>query len=156
MRFILDIDKDKVVSYLESTFRDLVRFLYQWMSSDGEVLGYILGIWHAMVCITIFICILISHTVYPAFWFQVGVFLSLFTIWIQHIFLQVCVVFVAEVSLTNKEPPFYTILRNLTGINPEEYSTNFLLAETVGVGCLFLGILCRISVYLHEYYGIKI
>ena len=105
MRFIIDFNKEKTIEYLETSFRDLVRFLYQWISTDGEVLGYILGIWHVMVCITIFISIIISHTIYPSFWFQLGVFISMFAIWIQHIFLQVCVVFVAEITLTNNEPP---------------------------------------------------
>jgi hypothetical protein len=156
MRFVLDIDKEKIINYLESTFRHLVRFLYQWFSTDGEVLGYILGIWHAMVCITIFICILISHTIYPSFWFQLAVFISMLAIWIQHVFLQVCVVFVAEMSLTNNEPPFYTMLRNITSLNPEECTLYFLLAETIGVGCFFLEIVGKISLYIHEYYGVKL
>jgi len=156
MIFIIDIDKEKTINYLVSQFRDVVRFLYQWISSDGEVLGYILGIWHVMVCITIFICILISHTIYPSFWFQFIVFISMFTIWIQHIFLQVCVVFVAEMSLTHNEPPFYTIIRDTTTLNPEECTLYFLLAETIGVGCFFLEVIGKISLYIHEYYDVKL
>jgi len=156
MIFIIDINKEKTINYLVSQFRDIVRFLYQWISSDGEVLGYILGIWHVMVCITIFICIVISHTIYPSFWFQLIVFISMLAIWIQHIFLQVCVVFVAEMSLTHNEPPFYTIIRDTTSLNPEECTLYFLLAETIGVGCFFLEILGKISLYIHEYYGVKL
>jgi hypothetical protein len=156
MIFIIDINKEKTINYLVSQFRDIVRFLYQWISSDGEVLGYILGIWHVMVCITIFICILISHTIYPSFWFQLIVFISMLAIWIQHIFLQVCVVFVAETSLTHNEPPFYTIIRDTTSLNPEECALYFLIAETIGVGCFFLEIIGKISLYIHEYYGVKL
>jgi hypothetical protein len=156
MIFIIDIDKEKTINYLVSQFRDVVRFLYQWISSDGEILGYILGIWHVIVCITIFICILISHTIYPSFWFQLIVFISMLAIWIQHIFLQVCVVFVAEMSLTHNEPPFYTIIRDITSLNPEECTLYFLLAETIGVGCFFLEIIGKISLYIHEYYGVKL
>jgi len=156
MRFVLDIDKEKIISYLESRLRELVRFLFQWISTDGEVLGYILGIWHIMICITIFICIIVSHTVYPSFWFQFGVFISMFTIWVQHIILQVCVVFVAEISLTNNEPPFYTFIRNITSLNPDECAVYFLIAETISVGCFFLEIVGKISVYIHEYYKVKL
>ena len=156
MRFIIDFNKEKTIEYLESYFRDLVRFLYQWISTDGEVLGYILGIWHLLVCITIFICIIISHTIYPKFWFQLAVFICMFSIWIQHVFLKVCVVFVAEMNLTNNEPPFFTIIKNITSINLNDYITHFIVAETVGIGCFFLEILGKISIYIHKYYGAKL
>uniref|UniRef100_A0A6C0EPB2 Uncharacterized protein n=1 Tax=viral metagenome TaxID=1070528 RepID=A0A6C0EPB2_9ZZZZ len=156
MRFIIDINKEKIINYLESNFRELVRFLYQWISTDGEVLGYILGIWHLLVCINIFICVLLCHTIYPNFWFQFAVFACMFTIWIQHIFLHVCVVFVAEVNLTNKEPPFYTIIRDITSLNMNDFISHFLVAETIALGCFFLEILGKISLYIHEYYGVKL
>jgi len=156
MRFIIDFNKEKTIEYLESSFRNLVRFLYQWISTDGEILGYILGIWHLLVCITIGICIIISHTVYPKFWFQFIVFIFMFSIWIQHIFLHVCVVFVAEMNLTNNEPPFFTIIHDITSLNLNDYITHFIVAETVGVGCFFLEILGKISIYIHKYYNIRL
>lgn len=80
----------------------------------------------------------------------------MFAIWIQHIFLQVCVVFIAEVNLTNNEPPFFTIIRDITSLNLNDYIIHFLVAETIGVGCFFLEILGKISIYIHEYYGVKL
>lgn len=152
MRLILDIDKQKTIDYLESKLRTLVSFLYSWLTTNGEVLGYILGIWHIMVCITIPICILLSHTIFPNVLFQLGCFISLFFIWLQHVVLHVCVVFLAEVNLTKKHPPFYTVIEDITGFKLEEYQVSFLLIETTFVIYLFLELIGKFSLYIFDCY----
>jgi hypothetical protein len=145
-----------IVEKLENYTRNIISFLYGWISTDGEVLGYILGVVHFVVSMTIIVMIVVSHTLYPAFWFQVGVFLCLLVIWLQHIFLKVCISIVAEQKLTNSEPPFFQIIRNIIGISPSEFSTYFVIAETMAVGCFGLEIVSKISVYIHEFYGMNL
>lgn len=151
MQIIVD---GTVVDKLENYTRNTISFLYSWLTTDGEVLGYILGVVHFVISMTIIAMVLISHTVYPSFIFQVCVFICLLLIWIQHIFLKVCISIVAEQKLTNHEPPFYKIIRDVLGINPDEFTTYFVIAETMAVGCFGLGIISRLSVFLHEFYGI--
>ena len=143
-----------VVEKLETYTRNAIGFLYGWLTTDGEVLGYILGVVHFVVSMTVIAMVLISHTLYPSFIFQLCVFSCLFVIWIQHIFLKVCISIVAEQKLTNNEPPFYKLIRDVLGINPDEFTTYFVIAETVVVGCFGLELVSRLSVYLHEFYGI--
>ena len=152
MQIRFDIDKEKIINYLELSIRNLIRFVFKWFTTDGEILGYILGVWHLMVCVTIFICIIISHTVYPFVWFQLGIFICLFIIWLQHIFLQVCVVFITEINLTSKEPPFYTIIRELIGFDLKKYSLYFITCETTFIFCLFLELLGKFSLYIRDNY----
>jgi len=124
-----------VVEQAERYLRQLVTFSYSWLSSDGEVLGYILGVWHFVISITILVAVFISHTLYPVIWFQFLVFLCLVIIWIQHIFLKVCISIVAEKKLTSKEPPFYEIIRNLLHIDPDTFTMNLIVAETSYCDC---------------------
>ena len=152
MEFVLKVNKEKIINLIETKLKAILYYLYGWFVKDGEILGYILGVWHLMVCVTIFICIIISHTVYPIVWFQLGIFICLFVIWLQHIFLQVCVVFITEVKLTNREPPFYTIIRELIGFDLEKYSLYFITCETTFIFCLFLELLGKFSLYIHDNY----
>jgi hypothetical protein len=152
MKIEIEIDKEKIIDFLQSNLKKLTYFLYSWFTTDGEILGYILGIWHIIICITILICIFLSHTLFPNVWFQVGCFICLFCIWIQHVFLHVCVVFLAEINLTKKNPPFYTILYDIAGIKLELYQTYFLLVESTAVAFLFLELIGKFSSYIFEVY----
>ena len=145
-----------IVEKLEGYMRRLVTFLYSWLSTDGEVLGYILGIWHFVISLTISFMVLVAHTIYPVLWFQIIVFCFLFIIWIQHVFLKVCISIVAEQKLTNCEPPFFQIIRNILHINPADFVNYFLVAETVWVGCFGLEIVSKLSVFIYEYYEITL
>ena len=159
MRLILDIDKEKAVSYLESKLRSLIAFSFQWISTDGEVLGYILGVHHFMISIIIFIVVFISHTIYPALWLQGLVLLCLFLIWVQHAILRVCISIVAEEKLTNGRAPFFQLVNDISNffkIPFDRFIENILLAETISIASLSLAFIGRISVYIHEYYGIKL
>jgi len=143
-----------IVEKAERYVRELVTFLYSWLTTDGEVLGYILGVSHFVISATISVMVVVSHTLYPVVWFQVLVFVLLFIIWIQHVFLKVCISIVAEQNLTKKEPPFFQIIRDILHIQPTEFVNYFLVAETVWVGCFSLEILAKLSVFLYDYYDI--
>lgn len=145
-----------VVEQSERYLRKLVTFLYSWLSTDGEVLGYILGVWHFVISITILVAVFISHTIYPAVWFQLVVFLCLVIIWLQHIFLEVCISIVAEQKLTNKEPPFFQIIRDVLHIQPETFTMNIMVAETVAIGCFGLELFSKLSLFLYEYYEVNL
>lgn len=145
---------EAVLEKAEKQLRELVTFLYSWLTTDGEVLGYILGVWHFMGSMTIFACGILSHTLYPVVWFQVLVFAFLVIIWLQHIFLQACVFFIAERKLTSKEPPFYEIIRDILHVEPEQFTLHFVVAETIAVGCFGLELISKLSVFLYEYYDV--
>lgn len=153
MKIEIEFDKEKITNFLQTNLKKLVCFFYGWFTTDGEILGYILGIWHIIVCITIFVCILLSHTFFPFVWFQLGCFLCLFIIWCQHMFLHVCVVFLAEIDFTKKHPPFYAVIETITGCKLEEYQLPFLLVETTAVGCFFLELLGKFSLFLFDFYN---
>ena len=144
------------VEKAERYVRELVTFLYSWLTTDGEVLGYILGVSHFVISVTISVMVVVSHTLYPVVWFQVLVFVLLFIIWIQHVFLKVCISIVAEQKLTKKEPPFFQIIRDILHIQPTEFVNYFLVAETTWVGCFGLELIAKLSVFLYDYYAIQI
>ena len=126
------------------------------MTKDLEVLGYILGVIHVTVCISIILMVIISHTVYPAFWLQCLMFAVVFAIWLQHIFLKICVVFAAEYNLTKNEPPFYTLIKFFTNLSLTDWTIHFMVAETTAVGMLALSLMSRISLMIHQIYKIEI
>ena len=145
MKITIDVDKDKYIERFEYYWRKFVTVAYQWLTTDGEALGYILGCLHFMTSILIFLFIIISHTIYPAFWLQCTVFVCLLLIWIQHVVLQVCVVVVAERKLTNNTSPFFELLKDIFKVEPIEFATYFVLVETVAIGCFGLEIISHLS-----------
>jgi len=145
----------KIQKY-ERYFRELITFLYSWLSTDGEVLGYILGVCHVMICVSVGVCCIISHTLYPANWLQILVFVFLVIVWLQHILLGVCVVFVAEHKLTNKDPPFYEIIRVIFRIDPTQFTIHFIIAETMVVACFCLELVSKLSTYIYSINNIQL
>jgi hypothetical protein len=143
-----------VLEKYEENLRVFIRFIYSWLSTDGEVLGYILGVCHFVISVTICVMVVVAHTLYPVLWFQILVFVLLLVIWIQHVFFKVCISIVAEQKLTNNEPPFFQIIRDILHIQPTEFINYFLVAETVWVGCFGLELLAKLSVYLYDYYDL--
>jgi hypothetical protein len=145
---------ESILEKYEENLRVFIRFIYSWLSTDGEVLGYILGVCHFVISVTISVMVVVSHTLYPVLWFQILVFVLLLVIWIQHVFFKVCISIVAEQKLTNNEPPFFQIIRDILHIQPTEFINYFLVAETVWVGCFSLELLAKLSVYLYDYYDL--
>jgi hypothetical protein len=148
MQIIVDVNREAIIEKMALFLNNTVSFLYQWLTTDGEILGYILGTIHITSSIFIFICIIVSHTIYPVFWLQCVIFICLFLIWIQHIVLKVCVVIVAEMNLTQTHSPYYEIvgdfLHKIFNIKLTDFITYLIVAETVWVGCFGLEIISKI------------
>jgi hypothetical protein len=150
MRITINFDKNVIIETLEKLTRTSVRFFYKWLTSEGEALGYILGSIHVMAGIFIFLLIIISHTVYPNFYFQAFAFVLLLAVWIQHIFLKVCIIIVAEKRLTNNVSPFHVILTDIFGITPEIFGNYLIIVETTALGFFALELISRCSAYLQK------
>jgi hypothetical protein len=157
MKFTIELQREKLINLLESFVRNLIGILYQWLTNDGEVLGYILAVSHFVISIFIFIILIVSHTIYPALWLQFVVWLSITLIWLQHVFLKVCISIVAEERLTNNTAPFFDIVKNiceLFHISSDRFVDNILVAETVAIICFGLVLIGRLSVYFHKYFSL--
>lgn len=157
MRFTLELDKKKLISSLEENLRKFIVFIYGWLTTDGNILGYILGVTHFLIAITIFIVLIVSYTIYPAFWLQTLVILLLFIIWLQHVVLKVCISTVAEERFTNSQAPFFRIVTDLTnyfGISFDRFLENIVIAETIAISSLSLALIGRMSVNIHDIYKI--
>lgn len=150
MKIIIDIDKEYVIQKLAYFLRTFIIFAYKWLSNEGEVLGYILGFLHFITSIFIFILLIVSHTIYPAFWLQAVVFGLLLIIWIQHVVLKVCISVVAEKAFTENESPFHKLLEDLFGISSSEFSNYLVTVETVAIGCFGLELLANLSKIVHN------
>ena len=74
----------EIIGNIESFF----RFIYSWITTTDEVLGRIIYVVHILVATTIAVLVVVSHTIYPVFWFQFMIFCIVLVVWLQHIFLQ--------------------------------------------------------------------
>jgi hypothetical protein len=142
------VDKDSIIEHAVNFLNSSVQFLYKWLTTEGEALGYILGYLHFMAFVLLIIGIVISHTIYPSFWLQLGIFCVLFLVWLQHIFLKVCVSIVAEKHLTKTISPFHEIIEGIFKISTSDFIDDYVLGETAVVGCLALELVSRYALYI--------
>jgi hypothetical protein len=155
MKIEIDINKDYIIEKLKNGLVNLVFLVYSWFIHEGEILGYILAVFHILVSTTVFMFIIICHTICPDFWLQVIVFTCLFFIWLQHVTLNVCVVILAEKVLTKNVSPFVEVMKKLLesyNISLEQFGIYFMIAETVGVFAFALELVSRTSVYIQRYF----
>jgi hypothetical protein len=145
-----------IIKFTESYVRKTVRFLYSWLTTDGEVLGYILGVIHLVVGTTIPVIVIISHSIYPAFWFQCLAFGLVLLVWLQHVCLRVCIIVVAEKNFTKGNSPYFRMFKDTTGIDGEVLVDYLVVFETGTLVGLALELLSKLSVFLYEYYGLEI
>jgi len=152
--------KEQIISYLKDSIISSIKFLYCWLTTDGEVLGYILGVIHVTLVVTLSIAGILAHTVYPALWFKVFVFAWMFVTCLQHIFLRVCVFTVAEEKLTNMIAPsnifIFYIIQKVLNIQIPDILTIFVLCETIIVSCFGLELLSYFSLYIFSLCGIQL
>jgi hypothetical protein len=151
MKIQIELDKDNLIEKLETRLRFFIRFAYRWLTNEGEALGYILGSLHFMLFVFLVLLVIACHTVYTNIWFQVSIFVCIFLIWIQHIFLKVCISVIAEKNFTNNTSPFHTLLEDVLHISPTDFGNYFVVAETVALGCFGLELISRSSVYVRRY-----
>jgi hypothetical protein len=80
-------------------------------------------------------------------------------VWVQHIFLNVCIFTVAELSLSLIPPSniylakFYSFF---LGTNLSDALTRLVMAETIGIVCFGLELLSLICEYLYNLYNIQL
>lgn len=155
MKITFEFDRNQTIQNLEQNMRKFIKFCYGWLSNDGEVLGYILSVTHFIISGVLYLLIIACHLIYPNTYFQIGVFLCIFIVWLQHVLLKVCISVIAEKELTNTIAPSRLLFKqtlSLFGINFNNYMDHFLVAETVCVGMFGLELLSKLSVFLYDKY----
>jgi hypothetical protein len=154
------MEKEEIISFLEKWLRISVTFFYNWISSDGEVLGHILAVVHVLFASALGISIVFAHTIYPSWKFQLITFICLFSVWAQHIFLKVCVFTAAELKLTISHSPstehLSKLFSSIFGTTLDNALTTLVLAETIMVCCYALELFSKLAVYLYWLHGIHI
>lgn len=147
MRII--IDTGTTTQHLETLLVRGVAFFYGWWVKEAEVIGYIVGVFHTLLAVTLAVLVIVSHTIYPAFWLQCVIFVCLALILIQHIVLKVCIMTVAEENLTQQKSIFHEVIGHYLGhVTLQDAMTYLVLIESIAVACFGLEITSRISTYL--------
>jgi hypothetical protein len=153
------MEKKDIINYLEEGLRLGLSYLYFWLTNDGEALGYILGIIHVMLVVTLALAGIYCHTIFPALWFKVFVFAWMFVTCLQHVFLRVCIFTLAEEKFTNMVPPsnifIFYIIKKVLNINVPDILTTFVLCETIVVSCFALELISYVAVYIYSICGIE-
>ena len=144
--------RNKLVDILEV----FLRTTYGWLSTNDEALGKITYNIHLFVLFTVFVLILVSHTIYPVLWFQVVVFILVFVIWIQHVVLHFCMCTSLEIRLIGKDAPI--VIDHLLNFFEIPVSRDSrigvtILITTLMAGFLGLEILGKLVLLLRQYYG---
>ncbi len=148
MKIEIDFDKE---AYIESSavfLKKLIAFLYKWITIEGEGLGYILACIHFILFTSTSLMVVVSHILYPNFWLQLFMFCVMFTIWIQHFFLKVCVSIVAEQEFLQAPSPFYALVEDILHISTSDFVNYYIVAETTALVCMALGLISRVSIYM--------
>ena len=83
----------------------LVHIILFW-ESDNKKKGRILRAVHNAGVYALLTLIIVSHVIYPAFWFQSIVFGFCLLVWIQHILTNGCVISKVEQRLLEDENSF--------------------------------------------------
>jgi len=172
------MEKEEIIRLLKEWMISMVTFLYKWLTTDAEILGYILAVLHTLISASLIFCITLSHTIYPIWEFKLGCYLCLLLVWLQHIFLNVCIFTVAELSLiqivqpsniyvshiftkvAQLEPPsniyLSYIFSTLMGTSLTEAMTRLIMGETVAVSCFTLELLSILMNHIYDLYGIQL
>jgi hypothetical protein len=159
MILTLHLDKQHIQESLELFFTQLICYVYSWLSNDGEVIGYIIGVFHILIAASVSLILFISHTVYPNFWLKLFNFICLFFIFMQHVIFNICLLIPMEERLTKQQTIFYPLLEKVlgpTGINVNQFITYLVISEGTAVVCFGLELLSHVSRFVYNYYGIDI
>jgi hypothetical protein len=148
MKLVLEFNSGNLVEKLIS----LGYTFYSWFFTKGEILGYILAVFHFIISAGLITLLIISHTIYPSVWLKLFVFTCLLLIWLQHVALDICIVSVWEKQLTTGEiTPFHRIVKDVLSmfnLTLKDYDTYLIITEGVAVGCFALELISHLSVYI--------
>jgi len=154
------MEKEKLIQLLKEWMIFIVTFLYKWLTADAEILGYILAVLHILISTTLLLCSALAHTIYPIWEFKLGCYLCMVLVWLQHIFLNVCIFTVAELSLTRIIPPsniyLSHIFSTLMGTSLSEAMTRLVMGESIAVTCFTLELLSILMNHIYSLYNIQL
>lgn len=110
-----------------------------WETDDvrkGEIVRTI----HHAISYLLFALVVISHTIYPAFWLQTIVFFFCVCIWIQHVLTNGCIISKVEQKLIGDTVSFIDPFLHIFRITVDEPSKPgiLILGSTIGVTVLGL------------------
>ena len=122
-----------------------VHKVFFWEKDDAKKGRVIRAIHHAVVY-ALATLIIVSHTIYPAFWFQTIMLGICLLIWIQHIVTRGCVISKVEQKLLKDESSFVDPFLDLFQIEATEVSKQgiLMLGSTVVVALLSLEWVSRV------------
>jgi hypothetical protein len=148
--------RDQWIESLKNGLIKFIKTIYGWISKDDEFLGHVLASSHFIISATFYVLILACHIVYPSLYFQLFVFSCVVIIWLQHVFLRVCISIVAEKELTKLSAPsvpLFEIVLKYFNVTFEDFTNYFLTAETVCVGMFGLEIMSRLLILFYDLYN---
>jgi hypothetical protein len=154
MRFIIDIDKEKISKSIQIFLIKLVRYTYSWLSNEGEILGYIIGVYHILIAFSILIMIFVTHTIYPNVWLKLYILICLAIIFAQHVFFEVCLLIPIEENLTKQKTIFYPFLEKCLKpfyITVEQFILYLVISEGTAIICFSLELLSEFCKFLILY-----
>lgn len=112
-------------------------------------IGYMLGILHISIIVSLITLIIASHTIYHDRWLKTAIFIFILLIFIQHLIFGGCFITVLEKKLSEQEQaPFHSIVESFLsnfGLTLQHYWDYSEVIECVIA--IFLG-LELLSLYL--------
>ncbi len=143
--------KDYIIQKLNIFLKWFITFFFQWLTKEGEVLGYILASIHILLASSLLTLIFVSHTLFPQLIYQLAAYVWLLLIWFQHLFLNVCIFTYTEREFSG-EPPSDSILNEilgkLFGLHMNNLLGSIVLCETIAVWCFTLELTAKIMPYM--------
>ncbi len=123
----------------------LVHRVFFWETDDAKK-GRIVRALHHGFMFALATMIVVTHTVYPAFWLQTSVLGCCLLVWIQHVLTNGCVVSRVEQKLIGDEVSFVDPFLDLFHIEATEASKHgiVILGSTVFVSLLSLEWFARV------------
>jgi hypothetical protein len=108
----------------------------------GKILRYV----HHFISTALIVLIIISHTLYPAFWLQTIVLFFCVLVWLQHITCNGCVISKVEQKLIGDSESFVTPILEAFHLKPtqELAVATVIMGSTLGVFLLGLEWLARV------------
>jgi hypothetical protein len=102
----------------------------------GKILRYI----HDFMSNALIILIVISHTLYPAFWLQTVILCICILVWLQHVACNGCIVSKVEQKLIGDTRSFATPILEVYHIEPTKELTSALIILGSSVSVFFLSL----------------
>jgi hypothetical protein len=117
----------------------IVHKVFFW-ESDNERKGKLLRAIHHFLSNSLIVMIIVSHTVYPAFWLQTIVLCICLLVWLQHVSCNGCVISKVEQKLIGDSSSFVDPLFDLFHVEPTKELSIMVVILGSSVGVLLLSL----------------